>query len=311
MERNSDGYIILDNAEILDKGLSEKGRKPKVWLKINNQEYLFKTGNTDNESWAEIIASELGKQCGLNMASNDLAVYNGSKGILSQNFLNSDDKIFSGEILLSYGTQIMDDNDLKHTKINSVENIMKILLTVMNVTEEEEKLLMEDLIKIWAFDGLTLESDRNPTNWAIIKNSKGLSISPIYDCSTIGRLNENIDSFITNSRYNGIECLINNVKFQLTLSDNDNDDDFLSSFETFCNDCCIIPERIIDSFNKINVDEAIKNIESRISEGKNEQNEIPWQIGLWLSKIIKVRLSSMNMIYENSKRKELVYGRKK
>lgn len=313
MKRDNEGYIILDGAEILNKRLSKKGRKPKMWLKIGDEEYLFKTGNTENESWAEMIASELGKQCGLNMASYDIGIYNGVKGLLSKNFLNKGDKIFSGEILLGYGIQIMSDNDLKHTKINSVENIMKMLLTIMNVSQEEETQILEDLIKIWAFDGLTLESDRNPTNWAVIKNSKGLKISPIYDCSTIGRLNEDIDSFIKNSRYNGIENLINNVKYQLTLYDSDKNDDFLKSFETFCEDCYGIQEIIINSFNKVNVDEAIKNIETRINYGNmgDEKIEVPWQIGLWLSKIIKTRLSSMNMIYENSKRKELVYGRKK
>ena len=72
MKRDNEGRIILDDLKIVNNYV--EGRKPKIWLSDGKNLYLFKTHAINYENYAELIASELAKQCGLNTASYDLAI---------------------------------------------------------------------------------------------------------------------------------------------------------------------------------------------------------------------------------------------
>ena len=77
MVRNQHGFIILDEAIEIENNLVNKGRKPKTWLLFENEEYLFKTNSSNYEIWSELLASELGKQCKIEMAEYDIGIYKG------------------------------------------------------------------------------------------------------------------------------------------------------------------------------------------------------------------------------------------
>ena len=74
-------FIILDEAIEIENNLVNKGRKPKTWLLFENEEYLFKTNSSNYEIWSELLASELGKQCKIEMAEYDIGIYKGKYGV--------------------------------------------------------------------------------------------------------------------------------------------------------------------------------------------------------------------------------------
>lgn len=57
MKRDKFGRVLLDDFEVLNYNIM--GRKEKVWLCKNDKKYLFKTGSSFYEIYAEIIAAEL------------------------------------------------------------------------------------------------------------------------------------------------------------------------------------------------------------------------------------------------------------
>ena len=67
MIRDNEGRIILDNLKEVD--YYTEGRKPKIWLSDGQNLYLFKMHAMNYENYAELIASELAKQCGLETAT--------------------------------------------------------------------------------------------------------------------------------------------------------------------------------------------------------------------------------------------------
>ena len=155
---------------------------------------------------------------------------------------------------------------------------------------------------MWCLDGLLMESDRNATNWSLIRKNKKFQLAPIYDCSTRARMNNDISNLLNNLRdYGMIAKMTDSVKYSLTLHNGDKDDDFLGQFSTFCE---IYPEYandIIQRFKMVDVKKAVNNIESKINKDKNEDEFIsfPFEASLWLEKVIKFRLGDIMAIYKN------------
>lgn len=309
MVRNEQGFIILDDSKEIQNNLINKGRKAKIWLSFEGNSYLFKTDASNYEIWAELLAYELGKQCKLDMAEYDLGIYKGQYGVISKNFLNQDEFIMSGEVMLEFAQKIMYDNN-KDKVTNSIEDIIGLLKKLSAILENKysNDKIVEPLIKMWAFDGLIMESDRNPSNWSIIEKNNEFRLSPIYDCSTMARMNNNINDFILKLRngYN-IESLTNDIKYQLLYNKNDRSDKFLDGFASFCIENPKLSNEIINDFNNINVDLAIKQIELKINQNKpGEKVFVPWEVNFWLNKVIETRLKTMNKIYEEAKTNEKV-----
>ena len=182
MVRNEQGFVILDDSKEIQNNLINKGRKAKTWLSFEGNSYLFKTDASNYEIWAELLSYELGKQCKLDMAEYDLGIYKGQYGVISKNFLNQDEFIMSGEVMLEFAQKIMYDNN-KDKVTNSIEDIIGLLKKLSAILENKysNDKIVEPLIKMWAFDGLIMESDRNPSNWSIIEKNNEFRLSPMYD----------------------------------------------------------------------------------------------------------------------------------
>ena len=151
-----------------------------------------------------------------------------------------------------------------------------------------------------------MESDRNSTNWAIIQNDNITKLAPIYDCSTMARMNNDVTHLYNNLRNDSdLDAMLNNIKYQMTFTDNDKNDDFLTQFRNFCSQYERLSTQIIDNFSYIDIDKAIKNIENRINKDLvDNEVEIPWQVGAWLEKAINHRLADMINIYNDEKRRK-------
>ena len=167
--------------------------------------------------------------------------------------------------------------------------------------------IWSELIRRWAFDGLVMESDRNPSNWSFIRNGNNIRLSPIYDTSTMGRMNNDVMSFITSlKQLTSVNQLTDNVQQSFTFYSDDPKDDFLASFSRFCTGYPEIASKILELFKNIDVDKAISELESEINENKTDHKvSFPWECSLWLNKIIKARLQDMQMIFDFTSKKRL------
>ena len=127
MVRNQHGFIILDEAIEIENNLVNKGRKPKTWLLFENEEYLFKTNSSNYEIWSELLASELGKQCKIEMAEYDIGIYKGKYGVISKSFLDKNtETILSGENIVEFIQSILYDNNRRKMN-NSIKDIFEVL----------------------------------------------------------------------------------------------------------------------------------------------------------------------------------------
>lgn len=297
MIRNEMGIIILDDFNRVIK--NEVGRKQKNWLENNGKEYLFKTGASNYEIFAEVISAELARQCNLSTADYDIAIYNGHIGVVTPSFLNPGDTILSGEDLFKYAKLFSPESKFN----NSIDNIVDMLklCTSRDYNIEEIK---EQLTKIWLFDGLICESDRNFSNWSIIINGNDIRIAPIYDCSTMCRMNNDINSLIRNIRdENDLISMVSSIKFQLKRKQDDKDDDFFESFDCFCKEEPNTAKQFIESLDMIDVNKAIETIEKRMKGSSDNLFNIPWEISFWINKILKIRIEILRSIYEYSTEK--------
>ena len=301
MKRNEMGIIILDDCTRLSK--AEVGRKQKVWLQHENKEYLFKTGASNYEIFAEVIASELAHQCGFNTADYDVAVYNNYVGVVTPSFLKNGDIILSGEELFKYARFFRPDIKFD----NSIDSIVEMLKLCTSRDYDIEKIRIE-LTKIWLFDGLICESDRNFSNWSIIINGNDIRVAPIYDCSTLCRMNNDIGSLVrTVKDEQDLNSIVNCIKFQLKRKTTDKEDDFLTAFYNFCVEETILAEQFIEMINNIDCDQAIINIENRMNKDNGSSFEMPCECSFWINKILKIRIETLKSIYTSSKEKNRKY----
>ena len=303
--RTNSGLLILDDYE--DTDLFIKGRKNKVWLKDPETEelYLFKSGGSNYEIFAEVLAGEVASNIGLEMASYDMATYNGEVGVVTKNFLEKGETIFSGDLILKSATELVIENNGYNPiyRKHSIDNIM-MSISIMTHGQLTDKIL-EGLLKMWVFDGALMESDRNATNWSLIRDvTYNFRLSPIYDSSTIARLNNNVSDFTKNLYDEGLLYgLTKDIKQSLSLDNEDDDENFLKQFKRFCDTYPDYADLVIDLVKNIDIDKAINNIETRINSEKNVEFTFPYEISFWLRKSIGMRVSDMLYIYNLSKDK--------
>ena len=299
MKRDTLGRIILDDYELMDYNII--GRKEKQWLSKNNQKYLFKTNAINYEIYAEMIAAELAKQCGFETASYDLAIYQGKTGIVTPSFLNFGDIIINGENYLEGAKEIAAQNNIiLDFKENSIENILNAV--ALQDPNSDIFSILKSLFQMFCFDLLILESDRNKTNWSMIRDINGnLRVAPIYDCSTMARLNTDVESLV--KRIYSIDQIYNitdKINFSLKLTNNGSD----NYFEEFSKLCEMYPKDvkdIIEQIKKLDIDKAFSDIETRVNKDLNDKNfEIPIWIKIWCNKAIGTRQKELINLYNNN-----------
>ena len=144
-----------------------------------------------------------------------------------------------------------------------------------------------------------LNNDNNGDNNIIVVGGANLNL-------TKDLIDNNIDEFIP--KLNGmmsIGSLIDNINYSLTIDQDSKSNDFLLEFERFCNHYPELASNLLEEFNNINVDEAIKRVEKKINGNiKIDEDgyvEFPWQASIWINKVINYRLFDMNNIYEKTK----------
>lgn len=298
--RDEKGRIILDDFEETNNYII--GRKEKMWLRKNGHEFLFKSETVNYEMFAELIASELAQQCDFQVAKYDLATYKGKVGVVTPSFLKKGEIVNSGRVYLEDAADIAMENNLKFDfSVNSIDNIIIALTIKENMSTMDLEVILMRLIEMWCFDLAILESDRNNTNWGIIKTFGSIKLSPIYDCSNMAKLNTNINEQIMclRTRYQ-LANMVDSINYSLKY-DNDSNGNFYIDFEKLCTEYPDIVEEIMHKLENMSIDKAIYDIEQRINHDMNEETfEIPPVVGIWLNKLIPDRIGTMRCILNNT-----------
>lgn len=302
MKRDSFGRVLLDDFKVIDNNII--GRKEKTWLLKDGKKYLFKCGASNYEIYAELIASELAKQCGFETAEYDLAVHNGKTGVVTPSFLKFGDIIISGDKYLSNAQDIAIQNNINlRFENNSIENIMNAVAFQDPNSDISE--LMLALMKIFCFDIAILECDRNKTNWSIIRDKNGeIRMAPIYDCSTMARMNTDIESLVNSLKSPGqIYNITDEIQFDLKIT-NDSNENFFDEFSKLCDMFLEHVQIVMEGIEKIDTDLAIESVEQKINTDlKQDKFEIPYVVKIWLRKSIMSRKQDLINIYNNKRKR--------
>lgn len=95
-------YEIENRNIVVDEEEQRGTRTNKFWF--NNYEYMYKdVYQLTYEDYAEIIAYKLAEQVGINCAKYDLAIFNGNKGVITENLIkdNENEEMISGTEIIS------------------------------------------------------------------------------------------------------------------------------------------------------------------------------------------------------------------
>ena len=232
--RDKEGRLLLDNCSKINDYIS--GRKKKTWLIMNGKKFLFKSGGSNYEVYAELISCELAKQCGFSTAFYDIAIMNGETGVLTPSFLNRGDIIISGDQYLNNARSVAFQNNFNMDfRKNSIDNVLSAVSILESGYDDIAEVILFRLLQLWCFDLAIMESDRNNTNWSLIKNINGyVTLAPIYDCSTMCMLNNDISSFKSCLRNESqIFSIINSIQYSLKLR-TESLDNLFYDFEFLC-----------------------------------------------------------------------------
>lgn len=161
------------------------GRKanPKKW-----PGYIAKVGQKwyPNESITEHLLTRIGQALGLRIAESRLMLVRGQLRFLSKYFLKPDESLVHGaEIFASY---LNDKNFVEEVEerkeSRNVFTFQFVEQAVENRFPQEAAQILEDFVKLLAFDTLVGNNDRHFYNWGVIIDVHGKKhpqFSPIYD----------------------------------------------------------------------------------------------------------------------------------
>lgn len=226
-----DGTEDLFDQEFIEIELN--GQREKFWFDYDNNKYLFKKQNNNSDDiYAEVVAEKIAEVLDINCAEYTLGNYNDEMGVISKNFVKENERLILGvEIMAQVLNKYADESEefkklynienlgIKdvHNKLNNLEDIWSILdlyFKDYNNNTELVNMCMQGLIKIFAFDLITMQGDRHIRNWGIVVNETDgyIRFAPVFDNSNICGLNRKSVKQTFDGMLKGLNKNINNDK---------------------------------------------------------------------------------------------------
>lgn len=177
-----------------------EGINTLFWLKDNDKKFLFKRVDAfDLNKWGDLIVMELAKEVGIDCAIYRPAVFNGETGFITESFLKNNEKLINAKELMdleiknNFSDKIT--NKIKklcsqsnsrwrpdiYMSLNNYVDMIEIIDSNIFLSDLEKERIKISLKKLLCFDLITLQSDRHPENYGIIKKDNGYEFSPLYD----------------------------------------------------------------------------------------------------------------------------------
>ena len=205
----------------------EMGGKQKFWYRQPVEDatsWLFKYPRPNSgEHWAEKIAAEVSAILQVSCARVELALFEGSKGTASENFLGEDQQLFHGNQILAYHLDNYNPGQRFRQPGHTLENIWLALERIFEEVEGSDaaKRLFG---KFLVLDAVIGNTDRHHENWGVVRRRDEDGdgwlgyLAPTFDhASSLGRelLDVRRDAFLAGGRVGnysergsgGIYCL--------------------------------------------------------------------------------------------------------
>lgn len=171
------GFMQID--EFVDECTCQTeqwGTRPKLWI---NRNILFKE-NTQNtfECYSELFNMYLMRLCGLSPTYYDLANYSGKDGVITINVLSDEEFMVDGSHIMSEDESYTKKELIEHNNLEMLESIIKTWCNDKGYIYNDT--IMLDLNNLFIYDLLTLQPDRNPSNYAVAVNKESLKTRLVY-----------------------------------------------------------------------------------------------------------------------------------
>lgn len=188
-------YAIVNIPLEAREDTEQLGSKPKFWVLIDKQRWLFKEARPNTgEDWAEKAAAEIAHAMGINAAKVELAEFGGKIGCISCNFIDVD----AGEALV-HGNEIMawkvtgyDKTKIFRQADHTIENIQLAIRALSDFADTDA--VLTELAGYMVLDALIGNTDRHHENWGlrvhspVARQTRLLSAAPSFDhASSLGR----------------------------------------------------------------------------------------------------------------------------
>ncbi len=152
--------------------------------------YIAKTAEKwyPHESVIEYMINRIGQEMGLAMNEIELVIGNGQIRFLSKYFLNKNEKLVHGAEICGEHLGDVDmakeiaENKSTARDLFTFEFIKEAIVSVFPHCHDN---IVEDLVRMIAFDAIVGNNDRHFYNWGVIdtkkKTRKALKLAPMYD----------------------------------------------------------------------------------------------------------------------------------
>lgn len=146
------------------------GTREKKWLSDGKLKYLFKEPKIFGELYAEVAAYQVGTIIfQLNVPKTEFAVRNGSYGVISKNFIDTQ--------VNDNFVESVDFFPGEFDKYNLLDYKIEDALAFVSRYN-----LLEDFFNMCIFDYLIANQDRHSENWGLIFKADGdVCFAPLYD----------------------------------------------------------------------------------------------------------------------------------
>ncbi|MBI3479258.1 MAG: phosphatidylinositol kinase [Nitrosomonadales bacterium] len=190
-------YPVITVAPDAYTQLEQLGTKAKFWYPYDeNQKALFKAGRPGTgENWAEKVCCELARLLGLPHAEYELALWRGTKGVISPSLVPKNCRLILGNELLAWVHKSYEPA----AKYKTTQHILRRVIAVL-----QQQIIgtptgwvcppqVSNAVGVFAgyllLDALVCNQDRHHENWALISNPElGLTLAPTFDhASSLGR----------------------------------------------------------------------------------------------------------------------------
>lgn len=294
------------------------------WIKYKNDSYLFKAlPDFEYNVWGELLSEEFAKRLNIPCASYRAAYFGDKKGVLSKQMLKEDETLILGsEVFQDFFNQKTRNGNLEKLlkekfdlyeipkemrnydsfrqsnsvfkRLNNLEQVWDVLATRKDISEEELTTLVNSYTKMLLFDIFTMQADRHPNNWGLVKTTDGsYKPSPLFDNSTsfglgypfMERKVANFKNEFMNARfsrdYQSIDNAIYKASPSFTLSSenikNDKKDTSLEIFRDFLrktgSSSLMYVGPLFSTINSENLEQIIKDVSLRNGLEMNDNLE--------------------------------------
>jgi len=159
-------YPIIDLPPESRLDTEQLGSKPKFWVQLGNDRWLFKEARLNTgEDWAEKAAAEIARAIGVASAEVELAQFGARRGCISRNFI----AVGQGEALV-HGNEVLALRVTGHDKTkrfrqqdHTLEYIQRAIRELFPGDVAEG--MLTQLAGYLVLDGLIGNTDRHHENW--------------------------------------------------------------------------------------------------------------------------------------------------